>query len=356
MRAPSSLYLVVRQGYRRRSVNQGVSLIELMVSMLLGLLVTGAAIGIFASNQRTYAATESLGRIQENARVAFELMSREIREAGGNPCGRNLPAPANVLNNATSSWTTQWGADQGVIGYDEGSTLTAPAPPGSGLGSRIASTDAIELKSAAGTGVSVVAHNPTSAQFHLNTDDHPFAADDIMMVCDFRQASIFQMTGPSATNATVVHNTGTGTVGNCSKGLGLPTDCSSTNGTPKVYGPNSTLARLSASRWYIGDNGRVSGNGNNGRALFRSTLRRGVVVNEEVAEGVTGMQITYLLPGGNDYVPATAIPAARWRDVVAVSIALTMAGQAQGETRLATDGGALTRQINHVVMLRNRSS
>lgn len=342
------------RAYRARALARGITLVELMVSLVLGLMVVSSALGIFATNQRTYAATESLGRIQENARTAFELMAREVREAGGNPCGRNLPAPANVLNNAAAAWTSDWG--NGLLGFDDAVAMTAPAPPATGLGSRVVGTDAIELKSAAGTGISVVAHNPTAASFQLNTANHPFTADDVLMVCDFRQASIFQMTGPSSTNSTVVHNTGTGTIGNCSKGLGLPSDCSSVNGTPKTYGPNSTLARLSASRWYIGDNGRVGGNGANGRALFRSVLRGGTVVSEQVAEGVTGMQITYLLPSALGYVPASAIPPARWRDVIATNITLTLAGQAQGEANLATDGGALTRQVNYVVTLRNRSS
>ena len=62
---------------------RGLSLIELMIALLLGLLVVGGAIGIFTSNRRAYNATESLSRVQENARVAFEMMSRDVREAGG---------------------------------------------------------------------------------------------------------------------------------------------------------------------------------------------------------------------------------------------------------------------------------
>ena len=46
--------------------NAGFSLVELMISLVLGLLVTAAAVGIFLSNQRTFRATESLARIQED--------------------------------------------------------------------------------------------------------------------------------------------------------------------------------------------------------------------------------------------------------------------------------------------------
>ena len=74
----------------------GFSLVELMTAMLLSTLLIGATISVFVSNKRVYSATEGLGRIQENARIAFELMSRDIREAGGNPCDVRMEV-VNVL-------------------------------------------------------------------------------------------------------------------------------------------------------------------------------------------------------------------------------------------------------------------
>ena len=63
---------------------RGVSLIELMVALVLGLLVVGGAIGMFISNKQAYSATESVGRVQENSRLAFELMARDKKvERGG---------------------------------------------------------------------------------------------------------------------------------------------------------------------------------------------------------------------------------------------------------------------------------
>src|SRR5690606_16585162 len=76
-----------RPGAARRQ--GGATLIELMIALLLGLVVVAAASGLFLTNKRVYASTETLNRIQENGRVSFELMSRDIREAGGNPCGAN---------------------------------------------------------------------------------------------------------------------------------------------------------------------------------------------------------------------------------------------------------------------------
>ena len=53
-----------------RSGSAGFGLIELMVALALGLIVLGAAVTVFQSNQRSYRANEGQNRVQEGARVA----------------------------------------------------------------------------------------------------------------------------------------------------------------------------------------------------------------------------------------------------------------------------------------------
>lgn len=314
----------------------GVTLIELMIALVLGLIVSGAAMALFMTNRQTYIASESLGRVQENSRTAFELMARDVREAAGNPCAKNLPV-ANVLNSPGSSWWDGW--NNGIIGYDG----AAPSDPGN----RVAGTDMVELKSAYNSGVTVVDHVATSAQFKVTTKDHGLNDGDIALVCDYGQASIFQVTNAqNGINKTIVHNTGTGTPGNCTKGLGVPVQCTA-NGSPHVYGPNAVLARLNATRWYIGTNSR------GGRSLYQSILQNvgGVptAVDNEITEGVDDMSLSYLADGAADYQPASAIT--DWSKVLAVRIDLTMTGQ----DRIGTDGNVLQRGLDHVVAIRNRA-
>jgi type IV pilus assembly protein PilW len=331
----SRRHLPRRRAPVARSRNLGVSLIELMVALVLGLLVSGAAIAMFISNSQTYRATESMSRVQENARIAFELMARDIREAGGTPCSRNVPV-ITTLNNPTANWWSNW--NNGLIGYENG------ALPGS-----LAGTDAIELLAGSSTGVSVASHNPTAASMHVTPGAHGFVADDILMVCDYRQASIFQMSGPNAnpiTNGNIVHNTGSGSPGNCTKGLGFPLRCT-TNGSPYTYGDNSVVVRLQASRWFVAANGR------GGNSLFRVALRNsGPGAAEEVIEGVNDMRITYLLPGAGQYQPASAIPATRWREVMSVRLELDLDGQ----EAVGTDRSSILRGLQHTVNIRNRTA
>ncbi len=328
-----------------RSGVRGLTLVELMIALMLGLLVVGSASAIFISNRQTYRATEGLGRVQENGRIAFEMMARDLREAGGNACGNaDRDAPLKIVNvlRANSNWWANW--NNGIIGFEGAMTPVQP--------NHIAGTDAVSLMSGeSSSGVTVVSHNPSAAQFQLNTVNHNLDDGDIAIVCDWRQASLFQVTNAQPEiNTTVVHNGGGAfTPGNCSKGLGYanPPVCSP-NGTPYEYGENSMIVRLHAVRWYIG------GTAGGGRSLFRSTLaNQGGVLqarDQQIAEGVNNMQLQYLLEDGAGYVDATAVPANRWTDVTAVRVTLDILSA----DRAGVDGAQLARRIAHTVTLRNR--
>ncbi len=339
--------------FRRRSrpfapfKARGFTLVELMISMVLGLVVLASASAIFLSNRQTYRATETLGRLQESGRMSFELMARDVRQAAGNPCAKDLPV-ANVINNPTAQWWSNWATP--VIGYG-GGNATSGLPFGTAPGNRIAGTDAIELKSADNiSGLTVVSDNPASAQIKLNTVSHTLTDFDIVMVCDYRQAAIFQITNAQpGINDTIAHNNGTGTPGNCSKGLGYPTNCGSATGTPYTYGADSVIVRLQASRWYIGRNGT-----NTGSSLYRSIMANngGVItaVNQEIVPDVDDMQLQYLVRNAADYVNANAVVPAQWANVIAVRVQLNMAGT----DRIGTDGAVIQRQLEHTITLRNR--
>jgi len=350
-----------------RAGMRGVTLVEMMVALVLGLLVAGAAMSVFLANKQTYIAAESIGKLQANARVAFELMARDLREATANACGTNLSAAANVVNNPTSRWYTDFG--NGIAGYD-GATPFADAAFGTAEGKRVAGTDAVEIKSTAPEMVAVRNHNPTSAQILLNTPDHDLVAGDIAVICDAQHAAIFQVTNVQAgASPSLVHNTGTGTPGNCSQGLGVPVICSPPTGTSYRFGcafggSDATIdctldenkwaayvARLQALRWYVGCNGRADCANAAGRSLYRSRLDtsagKPVVEQDEIAEGVTGLSLAYLVDGEDAYVAPSAV--SDWRQVVAVEVALELTSQH------LVDGTPVQRELTHVVALRSRA-
>lgn len=326
---------------------KGFGLVELMVALALGLFLVGGAISVFLTNQQAYRTTEQLSRMQESGRTAVELMARQLREAGGSPCGRGIPT-ANTINSPGTYWWANWG--DGIRGYDN-ATAAVGVDFGTGAAERINGTDAVFLVFAnANSGAAIVNHDPPAASFDLSTTSHGLSDGEIVFVCNYRQAAIMQITNAQSTSSTVVHNTGTGTPGNCSKGLGFPTDCGSPLGNQYEFS-DGYLVRLAAEIWYVGANGR------GGRSLYRARMANSAgtptTVAEEIAEGVTDLQLTYLqvdaagaLPA--DYVDATAVT--DWEDVSAARVTLTL----QSLQNVGTDGTPLQRQMTYVVTLRNR--
>src|SRR3546814_14167941 len=88
-----------------KAAQRGFTLIELMVAMVLGLLVVAAAGSLFMSSRKVYGTTASINRIQENQRIAFEILARAVREAGGHPCPPNLAKHMDTSNPKTRTST-----------------------------------------------------------------------------------------------------------------------------------------------------------------------------------------------------------------------------------------------------------
>ena len=344
--------------YVSRTRMRGLTLIELMIAMLLGILVVGAAIGIFMTNRRTYTATESLGRVQENARTSFELISRDVREATGNACNSGSSMGiANVLNGFSTRWWSNWGngtLGNPVLGFD-GATAFGDSAFGTGAGQRIAGTEAIVVMSGDDGAAVVTAHDPAAAQFTVSNNTHGFQPGELLLICGqdasgtgtappapgtIRQGAIFQMTGVAGSTV-IGHAAGGTTPGNSTANLGL-------DGGKFTFGPNALITRLHATRWYIGANGRGAG-----RSLYQGTLAaNGVINTQEVAEGVRNLSMTYLLAGGTSYVAAGTVTAAgAWNNVTAVRIVAAL----EGQENAGTDNNPLRRQLMTVATLRNRT-
>lgn len=327
----------------------GFSLVELMIALVLGLVIISGVTGVFLSNKQSYRTSNALSQVQENSRIAFELLARDIRQAGLTGCG-NTNRIANVVNNSTSNWWSNF--NNALRGYDDDQTDPA-VTTGSGTAQRVAGTDSIQLMGISDGGLSVVTHNPTSARFEINQASGNLADGDIIVVCDPDHAAIMQITNYNGA-VNVVHNTGTGTPGNCSKGLGFPADCSSTNGNGYEFGANSQLSKLAAVDWYIGNNPQ------GGRSLYQLTLRNNSgtlgTAAQEMVRNVTDMQIQYLVSGSTGFIDADAVtnwstPAPGGVGVVAVRVTLTLEGI---EQRTGTDAQPITRQLTTTLSLRNR--
>jgi type IV pilus assembly protein PilW len=60
----------------------GLSLIELMVALLIGLLLMAGALTVYMQSRNTYRTTDTAARMQETARYAFDIIEPDVRLAG----------------------------------------------------------------------------------------------------------------------------------------------------------------------------------------------------------------------------------------------------------------------------------
>jgi type IV pilus assembly protein PilW len=345
---------------RRRA--GGFTLIELMIGLLLGVLVIAAAAGIFLTNSRTREATDSLSRVQEGARVAFELIARDLRQAGSHSCGSFEMPVGNSLINREAVWWSTWGG--GLRGYGVGQPFDGPLgdpPTSAAVTARATGTAAIEIKYASARDFDSAAQTSSPAQFTLNAPaaTHGLVDGGLVMICSSigpLGANPGQQDGPYATIARVAV---AGPVvsyisaGNCAPTPRFnSTACTAVSGAPYVFPIGSRVARYNAVRWYVGNNDR------GGRSLFRQTITAGptTVVREEMIEGVTNLLFEYFQDGGTGYVAAGAVT--NWAAVNAVRVTVQLqTGQggfnAEGQ-RVSTDGDTLDRRFTNVVALRSR--
>lgn len=322
---------------------RGSTLIELMIALAIGLFITAAAISVMVGNRQTYDTTEGMSRIQESARVAFELLARDIREAGLNSCG-GARQFVNVLTNPSSLWWTQWNG--GLRGYGTTEAF-AGAAFGSAAGERVSGTAALHLMRGGSQPLTVAAHDTGTQTFTVSPENDALSAGDLAIVCNFSQASLFQV---SAADASTVRHAQGGTPGNCTRGLGFadPPDCSATGQTYR-YEANAVLMRLETLAWYVGNTGRSN---TTARSLFRVAPRNAdgtlTLIAEEVLDGVIDLQLDYLLEGTTAYVAAGSVT--DWNAVTGVRMRLVI----EEPDRPASVTDRVRRTMTHVVTLRNR--
>jgi type IV pilus assembly protein PilW len=329
----------------------GIGLVEIMISLVLGLLVTGAIIQIYLTTKRQNDMQTSLTGRQESARFAAQIIQRDAQMAGFRGCLRDLGTVANTLNNA-NDFLYDYG--QHVVGFDNAAGLPAS------IVNVVANTDVLTLRTVDNTGIDL------AANMAANTDDPviaaglapaPLADDDIALVADCSGATVFQVDTYNAASGAIEH-VAAGTPGNNTLDL------------ERRYSAGAQVFRLRTTTYYISE----SANGT-GPALWR---RVGLAPAQELAEGIENMQVLYGEDTDGDQSPdfyRTAAAVADWTQVVSLQVALLAAGTqdrvADADPRTFTlldevvdptaggvvpSDGRLRRVLTFTVAMRNRLS
>lgn len=301
----------------------GLSLIELLVSLAIGLVLVLAVTQVFLSNKSVYSLQDAIARNQENARFAIELMTDDIRMAGYMGCGNLDRVPVNVI--ADPPTLGDFDVNNFVTGLDNvGTTNTFNV-------SAAENTDIIQVRKASNSGARVVEKgNGASAEIKVSKNAG-FTQGDTLLISDCLNADIFNVTN-------VVNNNNSSFVT-----LAHANNQNIDNRLSKLYGSDAEVMVFERVTYFVGENGRVSSNGRALRSLFKRVQTSGTnTASLEVVDGIEDMQITYGVDTTgnrqvNEYRTAKNITGNNWSRVVSVNIQFLFASAQDSVTSSSGD-------------------
>ncbi|MCW8902077.1 PilW family protein, partial [Sedimenticola sp.] len=176
----------------------GLTLVELMVAMVIGLLLLAGIGQVFVSNKQTYRLLEAQSHAQENGRFAFEFLARDIRMADFWGCQINTANITDHIDYTTvtsgTSYINNWDTD-GINGTD-----------GTGLNG----SDTLTLRGAFDSGIFVEQVPATPSAALKVTDNSGLAKGDLVLVTDCQMGEFFSVTDNTANGGfdNIGHNLG----------------------------------------------------------------------------------------------------------------------------------------------------
>ncbi len=326
-----------------RQGQQGLTLVELMIAMTLGIILTYGITEIYINSKQTYRTQDGLSRMQESARFALDFISRDIRSTGFVGCGNLSDVTANVVT--TTPALGIYDLSNVLLGYQNTGTQNwSPTLPAA-VTNAVDDTDVITT-TGAGRCTTVLTGDMADSSANVTiatTNACGFQQNDVVLISNCSTADVFRITNDPGSSGTLVHG-------------GLATAYTTTTATEVMsYTSNSYYIRNDATSGlpslYVLDNSQATG-GNNPIALI---------------EGVENMQLQYGVDTNNDGVPeqySDANSVADWTQVVAVRITLLMRtienvdGPAYtfnvGGTNKQYAAGPLRKEFVTTVQIRNR--
>ena len=255
----------------------GFTLIELMVALLVGLLISAAIVKVYVDTTRVYRWQGALSQVQENGRFAAEFLRRDVRLAGNFGCDsskvpsvHNQTPPTFVVNNQTQP-----------IGGTDG-TGTNP--------------DILILRGAVGMAVDVTSPEMTKTSDDISVkkgsglcDPTCTRANRFALVSDCDSADIFGVSGASLggknTKDSLQHASGTvNTQGELSKSY-----VTGFQVFPRVQMLRETHYCIGRAEAWTAANGIMALK----RLINPTAAQNCSVVGEELVEGIHNLQVVY---------------------------------------------------------------
>ena len=324
---------------RRSRAARGMTLVELMVGVAMGLFLIAVMGTVYLGSRNTFVAQESLSRLQENGRFALDTIGNDLRMSGFRGCmaitntgDRSNPVAISAVDNTLSTPTALlynfgdpiWGSRNDGGGWTP--ALTAPV---NGLGA-LPAGDVLVVRRPAGVAWALVAEMATNAAPLTITPTANFARGDLLMVADCAGASMLQASNAApGTAGRIEHQAGTAGI---SPGLASST-------LSRVYSNDARVWRMQTLIYYLANSQRKTGE--TALWVYVSPTYDGQAQTTELVTGVERMAVTYGVDNdgldsagslsSNRFVRADAV--ANWSQVLSARIELLLAGSGTGEAR-----------------------
>lgn len=289
---------------------KGMSLIELMVAMGLGVFLILGVINVFLSNKDSTQVETSLARLQENGRITLDLMVRDIQMAGYIGCtsgDRNL----QIVANGVAGWSPVLGGNERA-GGGWSPALSTALNTSIGTDARVGS-DVLSVRYGRIMGTTALTAQATGANPSIAISSNPecLSINETAIISSCLGAFLFKVTNAPACDGSATTLTA-GTAGN-----------SATIFEPPFEVGTTTFLQSQAVDWFVADTGRRRTALNIPVwALYREFNG----TREEMIEGVEYMQLLYgerLNTGNMRYVTAGNVTAS-FANVVSVRVGLLM--------------------------------
>ncbi|MAM86106.1 PilW family protein [Marinobacter sp. UBA2678] len=304
----------------------GLSLVELIIALALGLLLTLGVTQIYLSGNETYRQTQGLAHAQESTRFVSAVLTPDLRSAGSFGCLAQMGRPLDqVVDNRLNGGLTV-PLEQAVQGWEytgtgPGDSITianALATPTAGnwesgtasvalpndlAGSVVTNSDVLIINAITPLSVPVDATNPQNGNSINLVDNSGVPVNRVVLATlgDCSEGELFQKSN-NANSSAITMAGGNVTPGNNGNNFNL------------AYEPETKVYEFTATAFYIGV-------GTNGEpALFRR-LMTPLQNPQELVSGVETLQILYGVDtngtsAADDYVPADEV--SDWNSVSSV--------------------------------------
>lgn len=186
-----------------RWVQAGLSIVELMIALALGLLIIGGILYTFISSRPVFTANDAVARIQEDGRIAMERLAREVRQAGYTGCANSTDIGPRIIADVNKDGVVDVTAPagSGIQVFDNGAGWANPTAI-----ARVAGTDVIQIRRI-GSCQRKLTGNMTANNANIQIGSNPcgWKADQILVIADCANVDIFAATNVSTGSVTIAH-------------------------------------------------------------------------------------------------------------------------------------------------------